>query len=248
MGASSYEIQGRRVEMPVRVRHARQGAATYLVSSRAAQRLLPGSDFRVAEVAPGRTLLSLAAIDYVDNDLGDYNEISVTLFVRPRGERSGLPWLGTWADFLGGRLGTWIHRLPVNQDFTRAAGCTIWGFPKWVTDIQIDHGPERSLCVWREQGEHVLTLSLPRGGTRTLPESRMVTYTHINGIPHRTVFTSSGAGVGFHLGGARLELGSHPIADELRSLGLPRRALLCVWNEEMSGTFEAPEKLEGGAS
>lgn len=244
MAAPAYDIQGRRVTLPVEVRHARQGAATYLVSARAAQRLLPGSEFRVAEIAPGRTLLSLAAIDYVDNDLGDYNEVSVTLFVRPPGERTGVPWLGTWADFLRGRLGTWIHRLPVNQDFTREAGCTIWGFPKWVTEIEIDHGEERSVCVWRERGEHVLTLSLPRGGERTLPEQRMTTYTRINGIPHRTVFTSSGEGVGIRLGGARLELGSHAIADELRALGLPRRALMSVWNEHMRGTFEAPEKLE----
>jgi hypothetical protein len=230
------------------VRRARPGAPTYAVGAAAAQRLVGGADFRVAEIAPGRTLLSIAAIDYRDNDLGDYNEVSVTFFVRPRGERAGLPWVSTWSDFLRGRLGTWIHRLPVNQDFTREAGCTIWGFPKRVTEIEIDHGEERSVCVWREEGEHVLTLSLPRGGTRSLPESRMTTYTRIEGVPHRTVFTSSGEGVGLRLGGARLELGPHPIAAELRSLGLPKRALLCVWNEHMRGTFEAPEKLEGGAA
>ena len=66
MAAPVYEVQGRRVEMPVEVRHARSGAATYAVSARAAQRLLPGDEFRVAEIAPGRTLLSIAAIDYVD--------------------------------------------------------------------------------------------------------------------------------------------------------------------------------------
>lgn len=33
-------------------------------------------------------------------------------------------------------------------------------------------------------------------------------------------------GVRTRTGGAELHLGSHPIADELRSLGLPRRALM----------------------
>jgi hypothetical protein len=85
----------------------------------------------------------------------------------------------------------------------------------------------------------VLTLSVPRGGTRRLPDSEMVTYSMIDNVPHRTVFSSGGEGVGFHLGGATLTLGAHPIADELRSLGLPKRALMTMWMEHMHGRFEA---------
>jgi len=45
------------------------------------------------------------------------------------------------------------------------------------------------------------------------------------------------------MGGAELELGSGVIADELRSLGLPRRALMTTWMERMFGTFGPSEKL-----
>ena len=44
-----------------------------------------------------------------------------------------------------------------------------------------------------------------------------------------------------HLGGADLTLGNHPIADELRSLGLPKRALMSAWLGHMHGRFEAPQ-------
>ena len=92
-------------------------------------------------------------------------------------------------------------------------------------------------------GAHVLSLELPRGGARTIPDSQMTTYSLIDGVPHRTAFSSGGHGVGFHLGGATLTLGSHPIADELRSLGLPKRALMTMWMEHMHGRFDRAEPL-----
>jgi hypothetical protein len=68
----------------------------------------------------------------------------------------------------------------------------------------------------------------------------MVTYSHIGGVLHKTIFASGAEDVGFSFGGARLELGDHPIAAELRSLGLPKRALLAMWMGRMYGRFEAP--------
>jgi hypothetical protein len=71
----------------------------------------------------------------------------------------------------------------------------------------------------------------------------MTTYTRIQGIPHRTEFISGAEGFGVRLGGAEILLGSGPIADELRSLGLPRRALMTTWMERMHGRFDLAEKL-----
>src|SRR3954469_10462771 len=85
-GMQSYTIQGREVRLPVEVRDASSGAATYVVDATAARRLVPAA-FEVAEVWPRRTLLTLAVIDYRDNDLGAYHEVSITFFVRRRGER-----------------------------------------------------------------------------------------------------------------------------------------------------------------
>ena len=43
---------------------------------------------------------------------------------------------------------------------------------------------------------------------------------------------------------ATLELGSHPIADELRMLGFPRRALSTTWFGRWSATFDDAVILE----
>ena len=241
--ARVYAIQGRAVELPAVVREARAGSATYLVSAAAARRMLPGPELEVAELLPGRALLSLAVIQYIDNDLGDYNEVSISLFVRERNAPKGLPLLGTALDMTRGRLGTFIDWLPVDQSFTRDAGCRIWGFPKTEEEIRFDYAEKRATCSLVAEGKPVLTLSVPRGGTRSLPDQKLATYTYLEGSLHRVPFVSGAEGFRVGLGGAVLSLGSHPYADRLRSLGLPRRALMTSWMERMHGRFEAAEKL-----
>ncbi len=241
----SYLIQGRTVTMPCIVRDACSATASWVVSSRAAQKLLPGPELEVAEVMPGRGLLSIACVDYRDNDLGDYNEVSIALFVRERGPRSGIPYVGTALDMMRGHLPTCIIHLPVNQSFTCEAGQTIWGFPKTVDEIEFDTTGERALCTWNRGGHNVLRVSMPIGGTRSFPEQTLCTYSYINGQLHKTEFASSADDLGVQLGGADIELGADPIADELRSLGLPKRALMSMWMGKMRGRFGAAKRCSG---
>jgi hypothetical protein len=239
----SYRIQGRDFSLPCVVRDASAGAACFLVPAAAARRLLPGPELELAELLPGRALLTLGIIDYRDNDLGDYDEVSIALFVHPRGEAPALPWLGSWLELLRGRLGVHIRHLPVNQSFTCEAGRLIWGFPKTVQQITFSYSPGRASCRLVYDGEHALSLSLARGGSRVLPEQELRTYSWIEGVAHVNRATQGAEGVGFRLGGAELELGRGALADELRGLGLPKRALFSTWMEHMHGRFGPPEKL-----
>jgi hypothetical protein len=239
---SEYQIQGRTVTLPCVVRDACSATATWLVDSRAAQSLLRGPELEVAEVAPGRGLLSISCIDYIDNDLGDYNEVSIALFVRKHGERRGLPYLGSIVDMMRGLLPTHIIHLPVNQSFTCEAGRRIWGFPKTVDEIDFDTSGERARCIWDRDGQTVLKLSAPIGGSRRFPEQTLSTYSYIDGALHETRFVSSAEGLGIRLGAVELELGAHPVADELRTLGLPKPALMSMWMGKMTGRFEAAQR------
>ena len=233
--APVYEIQGQQVSLPVEVRDASSGNAMYLVDAAAAQALIPGDAFQVVESAPGQTQLLLGIIDYRDNDLGDYNEVAIIFFVHPRG---GSP----------EQAGTYIYKLPVNQSFTQEAGCTIWGFPKTVDQIDYSYDDAKATCRLEMDGQHVFTLSLPRhsaaDGATPSEDTAGPTYTYISGVPHKTTFTTGGDTIvspGDE--GVELSLGDHPIAQELRGLGLPKPALMSTWNEHMHGTFEVPEKL-----
>ena len=242
---SSYVIQGREVRLPVEVRDATAAVAYYLVPTAAAQRLLAPAGLRIAQVLPGRTLCSIGAIEYKDCDLGTYYEIAVTFVVREPGERT-LPYVGTVLGLLRGSLGAYIHQLPVNGSFTCEAGNTIWGFPKIVTEIELSTNDGVRTAVLRADGQHVLSHSVPVGGTRSFHERTQVSYAYRDGILYKTPSVMSGEGVGMRRGGADLELGTHPIADELRTLGLPKRAIFSTFISKMTGLFYAAEQLNTG--
>lgn len=228
-----YEIQGRRVGLPAVVRDASSGSVMYMVDREAAQRLIPDA-FEAVEAAPGKTQLTLVIVDYRDNDLGDYDEVGVVFFVKPTGQP-------------GAEVGSYIYKLPVNQSFTCEAGCKIWGFPKSVEEIDFRYAEASATCRLVMDGQHVLTLTVPRGGEGETPDEEAVGYTLIEGIPHSNAFTRGGWGEQTTPGGSGvvLELGDHPLADELRALGLPEAApLLSAWSEHMRGSFGVSRKLE----
>jgi len=241
----TYEIQGRTVGFPVEVRDASGGIASFVVPSAAAQRFV-GEAFEVAEFLPRRTLLFLVCVDYRDNDLGDYNEVAINFFVRKRGAPKGIPYLDAWKGMGDGSLSAFTYKMPVNQSFTRDAGATIWGFPKTVENIDFDYSVNGRFSGRLEMdGEMVFRIDLPRGGERSRPAGEGTAYTYINDIPHVTRFTQETHGLGVKFGGAgvELELGPHSIADDLRSLGLPKKPLMTTWAEKMVMSFGPAEKL-----
>ena len=226
-----YEIQGRTVTMPAVVRDASSGNAIFLVPSAAAQELV-GDAFEVVEVAPGQTQLILGFVDYRDNDLGDYNEVMIVFMVRPR-------------DADDEPAGTFIYKLPVNQSFTCEAGCMIWGFPKSIEQIDVDYRAGRATCRLMMDRQHVFTLTVPRGKANgdDTPDMEMATYTYLDG-PTVVRFTTGGpTAVSPGPDGVELTLGPHPLAKQLRSLGLPAPAMMSTWMERMHGSFGSPRKL-----
>ena len=241
----SYEIQGQTIALPVEVRDAAGGIASFVVPSAIAQTLV-GDAFEIAEFLPRRTLLMLACIDYKDNDLGDYNEVAVNFFVRTRGAARGIPYIGAFMDMGRGSLAAFSYKMPVNQSFTCEAGSTIWGFPKTVERIDFDYGTEgRFGALLEMEGRKVFELSMQRGGDGARAEMALESYSYINGIPHTTPFVQTSSGMGIKLGGGgfSLSLGDHPLAITLRELGLPKRPLMTMWTEKMVMQFGGARKL-----
>jgi len=234
----SYVIHGQVVRLPVVVRDASSVFASFIVPSAAVRKLLPRG-LQPAELLPGRTLCSIAGIEYRDNDLGRYNEVAIAFIVR-EGRASAVPLL----DMIRGQVGAYIHHLPVTEAFTCEAGSTIWGFPKTIEKISITEEDGRRICRLMMGGVHVLTLSVRSRGRWRFRDSPVTAFSYRNGVVRRTPFVSGGEGVGYRLGGATLTLGAHAVADELRSLGLPKRALMSGSINKMRARFEAPQVVK----
>jgi hypothetical protein len=216
-------IQGQKITMPVEIRRARVASAMFPVPARTAQQIIDHTGLTVAS-ALGRSLVSLAFVDYQDGDLGPYHELAVAFLVEQPGTRAP---------------GAYIHYLPVDGDFTLAAGRQIWGFPKVITHLPVDWtGPHRA-AVHRD-GELVLAVQIRPG--LPVPDGsnapKIYAYSHLDGTTRRTPWTMTPTGVRLRPGGTTVRLGPHPDAEPLRRLGLDRTpALSSTTVDHLTMTF-----------
>ncbi|MGA6161107.1 acetoacetate decarboxylase family protein [Amycolatopsis magusensis] len=225
---TTHLIQGQPVTLPVRIRDATACAATFAVRAGAARPLLRYAGVDLVEPAPGWALCSLVFVRYLDGDLGPYHEFGVAYLIRSPAGRG---------------FGAFIHWLPVNQPFTLEAGRTIWGFPKEMTDIELRLAGRTKSCVVRADGRFAMGFLVKPGAP--VPSGAAATsidaYTCLDGVLRRTPWEMRTSGVRARPGGAEVRLGDHPIAAELRSIGLPRRALSATVIGRMRMTFGEAE-------
>ncbi|MEO5877799.1 MAG: acetoacetate decarboxylase family protein [Streptosporangiaceae bacterium] len=199
--------------MPVEIRSAQVASAMFAVPAQAAQELIAYSGLEVARPIPGRAICSLAFVDYQDGDLGPYHEFAVAFLVHKPGSPRSLK-----------NIGAFIHWLPVDGAFTLEAGRTIWGFPKEIAHLPVDltEGPRRC-AVWLD-GKLVIALQVNPG--LRVPDGagnpEIDAYSCLDGVTRRTPWTMSPTGVRMRPAGATVQLGDHPRAEELRTLGLGR--------------------------
>ncbi|MDT5218379.1 MAG: hypothetical protein QOF15_484 [Mycobacterium sp.] len=229
MSVSQHTIAGTVLTMPVRIRKADQHSAMFSVPAAAAQRLIDYSGLKIFEYLPGRAILLQLLVRYIDGDLGKYHEYGTAFMVnKPGTTQRGLRAMG--------KAATFIHRLPVDQEFTLEAGRTIWGYPKIMADFNVREGRKFDFDVSAD-GQLIAGIEFSPGLPVPMPAAQdLTTYSHLDGVTRETSSQMRSSGTRTRLGGARIRLGDHPYADELASLGLPKRAMMTqsVANVEMS--------------
>ncbi len=263
----SRTVQGKPLLLPARVADASQGWGLYEVAAADAQRVLaerlqrdggagaPTPDFEVVMTRGGRTLLGIFGVEYRDTDLGQYNELGVVMFVRPRGDVAAPP-------------GEYFLELAVNQRFTLDAAREIWHFNKsLIPALTVIHQPGRASflasCAPGSNRPHERTLAVtfPRVGAGRSTNLPFFSYSVGPGATAgrrqlQSLFVRSGQHEAVQVGGkVALQLGhkdssaclcSTPdvacICDTLRGLGLTDDSQVAVssWTGQMSGELHAP--------
>jgi hypothetical protein len=119
----------------------------------------------------------------------------------------------------------------------------MWGFPKTIEAIDFEQVGGRASFQLRMDGREVLRYSVSASGRRHQPPGAAAVYSIYAGAPHVTYLENEYHDVGVSFGGGRLSLGDHPVAEQLRGLGLPRRPLLATWMGRLSFSAGAPQRL-----
>jgi hypothetical protein len=220
--------------MPVNIRTATQHMAMFSVDADAAQRMIDYSGLQVCRHLPGRTVVVLMLMHYIDGDLGQYYEYGTNVMVNPPGVDKPP---GSWSPRALQSAGAFIHHLPVDQEFTLEAGTRIWGYPKVMADFTIREGHQFGFDLTIDR-QLVLGMEFKPGLPVPMPvrEQAQRSYSYRDGVLRETPFQMTLTGLRYRPGGARIRLGEHPYARELASLGFPKRALVSssVANVQMS--------------
>jgi hypothetical protein len=211
----------RTIRVPIFYRAATSMGVLVAASLRRVQALLPSSRMHPVRLTPWHGVLSVSTMEFKDSDLGPYNEVSIGIPFSL--DSTVLP----FAVFLGRRsedLHLYIHRLPVTTEVARAAGVEFAGYPKFLARIEFEHNTEWVTCRLVESDRPILTLSGRKVDLRDSPRSRWQVFTARNGrlLRSELILSERRMGASRRASDIRLELGDHPIAEELRGLKLGR--------------------------
>lgn len=209
---------------------------TMLARSRAIRARLPGA-LAPLEVAPGLGLVSVIFFRYDVCDIDFYTEAAVGIAVRPA-RHGRLGFVDLAAALSDDHLHSYVLSLPVNTQIAQVRGHDGYGFPKWITELDVDIDASRVTArVANDTGGTDLSLSVATPAQARYPSgqrvSTLTSYTTINDAWHSTLSQTNALSAGSAPlpRNTGLHLGQGRMADDLRSLKPIRTIRLDVISE-----------------
>jgi hypothetical protein len=209
---------------------------TYLAPTKALRSQLPvGLD--PLQIAPGIGLFSVVFFRYDVCDIDFYTEATVGIAVRAarHGNHGAIDLLSTLAN---DAMHAYVLSLPVNTEIAQVRGHDGYGFPKWVTDIEVDIGELRTTArVTNDTGGTDIALDVSTPKQRRIASgtsvSTLVSYTELNGGWNATLSQTNALATGSRIlpRNVPLVLGSGRLADNVRSLRPIKALRLDVFTE-----------------
>lgn len=196
---------------------------TMLAPTRAIRTRLP-KDLTPLEVAPGLGIVSAMFFRYDVCDIDFYTEAAIGIAVRP-GRHGGLGTLDLVSALKNDDLHSHVLSLPVNTEIAQVRGHDGYGFPKWVTELDVDIDTERaSARVANDSGgtDVAFSVTTPKQRSYVSGErvSTLTSYTQINEAWHSTFSQTNvlASGTTRLPRGFSLEVGEGRMADDLKAL------------------------------
>ena len=184
----------------------------------------------------GYCLLGIAGIEYKDMNIGPYNEVIVNVPVRFVGETPPQ----ARGNFLREKIGMHILIISVTTQVALDSGAEIWGYPKFLSDIEFSEADGHKVCFWSASEEEIFSYSIKKSGIKlpykggivdfSIREKEILKNVLYGRLPARI---SSGRNVS-------ISFGPHPIGQKLAGLIENRRALFSASVENGLGVLDVP--------
>lgn len=217
--------------------------AVFTASTRKVRELLPDPQMHPLEFLPGRCVVTFSAFEYRDTDIDPYNEFSIA-FLMSYGRRT-LPTAALLRGMVNRCFEAYVWKLPVTTEIARWGGVELYGYPKFLADIDFARTPDSLACTLAEGGRTVLTLTGQALKTAPAKRLRYRAYSLKDGLPLcANVYTNPlEYAQSMASGAARLALGDHPIAEQLRALDLSESPIMYQYSPKNELVLFGPRNL-----
>jgi hypothetical protein len=214
----------------------------FSAASEPVRELLPSQDLHPVTLPNGRATVAIFAFNYFETSIGPYGEIGIVVPCTHGRAAPPLVPLGLEARYPG--WGGFVAHLPVTSLVARDGGRVIFGYAKFVADMEFEKRPAYQRVRMSEGGAHILTLMVKQQGLPLKDNRPLITYSVRSGellrttIPSRAVYQ-----MGLVPGSGTLELGDHLVAEQLRELEISTTAVVTKSYLSRCGILPAGESL-----
>lgn len=233
--------------LPVRVHDASHGIAVWGVDKQLVQEELDlrrHNRLRAWDMGGSRSPMALFMTQHREGDLGAYDELGLAFFVTPKDDPLAVGMIV-------------VHDiLATENSLGLAASNQIWAARKIPAELTFERQDRSATIAASKDGEHLITVTMPRGGDGTSSEVPLFLYTYKGETLHRTIITRSGTGESMRAGGVGLSIDvsaagyRHKLCDDLRRFGITGegrgplvRPLFTAWSEHVAASLPRPDPV-----
>jgi hypothetical protein len=194
--------------LPIRYFDLQYLVLTFLTDIDRAADLLRGTGLRAVPQEDGKAIVQFGCFEYRQTDIGPYNEMGLVILATASGDPAPA---------------SYVVNLPVNTAFANRAGREIWGYNKFVADIEFKNdGRNFSATLHDHEKALICSLEGKRGPSVPLPPTDILTFSVLEGTLIKTLIRlltplQLGNGDSFLL---KVGPSDHQMARNLRALAL----------------------------
>ena len=183
--------------------------------------VLPSPRMKPLRATPWHAVTTITCFEYRDSDIGPYNEVAISFPItidKPAPVLTGL-----LRNIKEGPM-AYVHHLPVTTEPAYHSGVDLYNYPKFIARIDFKREGDLVTCRLDEDDHHILTLSVREIPVKPLERWRFhgITIRDRRILRSEIIVNVGEQGISRNPNNAKLELGAHPIAEELRNLNLGR--------------------------
>ena len=219
------------VVLPIAYHRSDSAFAIFSANEDAVREILPSPLLHPVRLRPGRCAFGVFALRHHEASVaGPDGQVFLAhpygeVVIGPLVSESAMPAAVPFAGLFSSKVGIFVMHMPVTTRQARDLGRVLWGYNKFVADMEFNEDAFANSVVVSEAGSEILRLETPgRGRVRRVVEDNVL-YSVLDGKLLRTSCPTIGYARRSLGGGGVVALGAHSVGRDLQQLAISSRSL-----------------------